>query len=500
MVRTPRVVCCDRCSLEPLGAHGKILSVEPEGCRHKHVMRQLFPYPDIPGNYPCAGFQACQINELVSLHERHVKEVPVWTNTAERLWAEAFDGLREKYRPKSVNRLSRAAAIAQAPSTRRVRMAKAYANIDKYGWTDKYARVKTFIKWEKFDDTTMDLQDKAARLIQHRSDEYCYTLARFLKPIEKAVLYKSSRGDRSFAKGMTPRQKGAMLAKYAGEFSQPCFVLLDHSRYDAHLVDPIRESARRYFRDFYPGDGRLAHLLNLQRQNLCRTSQGVRYTMRGTMCSGDYNTSLEDNVINYAIISRAFDSVRARYLIDGDDSVVILEASDLPQVDLGIFAQACLATKVDVVYDLAEADFCQMKTIHTITGPMMVRDPFRVMSRSSYTVKTYPDERTYTRLGRAIAMCEMSCNRGVPVLQAYAEMLLRSTEGVFAIQAELEEMLRHRRVALSMQPLPIPRRTRVDFWLAYGISPETQVQYECWFSTLKLPVIAMEVGSIVEGR
>jgi len=444
---------------------------------------------DFVGNYVCEGYHGCVRNEVVSLRERHIQVVPEFTDRSERIWAEAFELLRVDFPPRVLSRLSREDVIRLAPQSRRRRIRNAYANMDRNGWSDSYARISSFIKWEKFDGDADELVDKAPRLIQHRMDEFCYTLARFLKPVEKAVLYRRARGVRPFAKGMTPAQKAKRLTGMA-RFGDNCFVLLDHSRYDAHLVEGIRKHARRYFCDFYPGDRRLRHLLNLQQVNQCKTANGVTYTMQGTMCSGDYNTSLEDNIINYAILRLAFSSIDAEFLVDGDDSVVACSYSDFKSIDLdSFFERASLTTKIDVVFDLSEAEFCQSRLVRTSVGPIMVRHPNRVMSRSSYTIKTYQTSDVYRRLARAVAMSEMSCNRGVPILQSYSQMLLRSFSGVLELRSELEELLRHRRVSVNLESLPVSKEARLDFHIAFGISPGTQRSVEEYLDLATVDVL-----------
>lgn len=458
------------------------------GCKHQHVMRQLLPLPSLPSNYHCAGFDGCIKNEIISLHERHLQEVPTFDQSADKIWEEAFGLMRELIQPRPCVKMSQAQCILSAPQNRRKRMRNAYDNLNRYGWSDSYARVKAFGKWEKFDDSCYNLEEQAMRMIQHRSDEYCYTLARYLKPIEKSLLYRKVRQLRPFVKGMTPRQRARLLVERSSKYKQPCYILLDHSRYDAHLVEGIRRKARDYFCDFFPGDKKLRHLLTLQSNNKCVTRNGIRYRMKGTMCSGDYNTSLEDNAINYAIIERVFLGVRHDEIIDGDDSIVIIESSDLKYIDLSLFKRAAMTTKAEVVYDISDADFCQCKLVRTISGPLMVREPHRVMSRSSYTIKTYNTRKSYERLAKAIAMCEKSCNRGVPVLQAYADMLLRSFEHVDALKGELDEMLAIRNVRLSTESLEISEEARIDFFIAFGVPRHRQLEIESWFSQSVLPV------------
>lgn len=451
-------------------------------------MTQLVPLLEHPDVYPCGGYYSCIRNEYVSMNERHHQQVPEFTPKANTIWSLAFGMLRDRHPCSAVSRMSEKDLLANAPQSRRKRIAEAYGRLHRNGWTDRYAQGKMFTKWEKFQDDG-SLLDGCVRLIQHRSDEYCYTLARYLKPVEKRILYSRKRGDRDFAKGMTPAQRARRMQRM-DKWSDTVWLELDHSRYDAHLQEGIRSKAREYFCDFYVNDRKLRHLLTLQRDNKFVSASGIRYKMRGTMCSGDYNTSLEDNVINLAILLYLMRNVPdAEFLVDGDDSVISLSAQDLHLVNLSDLTEACLTTKSIVKHIRNEVDFCQCRPLNIGGHPRLVRNPFRVISRAPYTIKRYQNEMVYRRLLKAVAMCELSCNVGVPVLQSFAMCLSSSAGDVAPLAGELDEMLHYRRVKLRLDPKPITDEARADFAVAFGILPEEQRGLETLFDSTVLPVL-----------
>jgi len=463
-----------------------------EGCEHKRLMTQIVPLLEHPDVFPCGGYYACIRNEYVSMNERHHQEIPLFTVESNTIWSCAFQMLGERYPPRSVSRLSEANLILQSSQKRRNRIRNAFERIHRNGWDKRYANGKMFTKWEKFTDDGAML-DGCVRLIQHRSDEYCYTLARYLKPVEKALLYSRRRGDREFAKGMTPAQRARRLQRM-DKWADTVWLELDHSRYDAHLQEGIRKHAREYFCQYYKNDTKLRHLLLQQRDNKFRSATGIRYKMRGTMCSGDYNTSLEDNAINLAILLYLMRKVPdAEFLVDGDDSVISLSARDLINVDYNDLTKACLTTKRFIKNQLTEVDFCQCRPLMIGGHPRLVRNPFRVISRAPYTIKRYQSEMVYRRLLKAVALCELSCNVGVPVLQSFAECLSSSAGDVEPLAGELDEMLHYRRVKLHSRPQPITDEARADFSVAFGISIEEQRSLEGLFDSLVLPIVL--VGS-----
>jgi hypothetical protein len=484
------MVCCDRPPLKSVGTHAQILAIPSTLCNHKHVMRQLIPQVNLPDNFRCGGFYGCIKNEIISLHERHIQQVPDWKLKSGFLWDLGFTLLREDFPPRRRVKLTREECIAQASECRRNRMRNAYHNIDINGWSDRYARGKSFVKFEEF-ECTEDLDQKACRMIQHRSDEYCYILARYMKVIEKSTLYKRRCNQRIFMKGLTPRQKAKTLRNAAESFRNPVFICLDHSRYDAHLVEQIKARVREYYKEFFPGDDKFSHLLHMQKNNRVTSSNGVKYKVTGTLLSGDYNTSLEGNLVNYAALKVVFQDVNAEYLVDGDDSVVVCDATCLTSVHFDLLKEMCLTTKVDIHYSIYDADFCQCQYIETVEGPLFVRNPFRVMSRTCYTEKTYDNRTTYSRLLKAVGMCEFTCNRGVPVLQSYADMLVRSAGPVEQLHGELSLMLAKRGVSLNNKALPISQEARLSFELAFGIPLHQQLELEAVFNTTELELLLL---------
>jgi len=492
----PRTVCCDRNLICEHGQHAFISFESYAGvpCVHKHKVEQLIPFLQLEGVSQCMAYQGCVRNEFVALNERHLKEVPEPSAAAQSIWEHSFSLLREAYPVHPFKTpLSRQEVIEKSPQNRRNRIRNAFSNIDKNGWSDAYARVKCFTKFETFPDPDSEREmTKAARLIQHRSDEYCYTLARFLKRIEWRVLYKNARGKhagrRLFAKGMTPAQKGSWVRSAWDCFARPVAVLMDHSAYDSHLTNDKRKWERMFYEEYYPGNKQLKHLLYLQKHNKCRTRHGIRYTMDGTMCSGDYNTSLGDNVINQAILLYATRNVDCRILCDGDDSVVVMDQSDLSLFDSECFAQVGLTTKVEYANLIQAVEFCQSRPIQTSVGTVYVRNPNRVLTKTAYTTKTYHGQ-GWLRLLKSIGLSELASNRGVPVLQAYAQMLIRIAGPVDHFKHEVDEILAHRSVKQTFDPATITPEARLDFMLAFDYSPELQIALEETFARTSLPCL-----------
>jgi hypothetical protein len=447
-------------------------------------MHQIVPQLNIPGVLPCAGYHACIVNERIALAERHIQPVPVLQADAKQAWDEAFELLENVLRPKKMVKLTQKQCVSMSSSKRRARMQRAYDNINKHGDSVKRYNVKSFLKWEKYEDDPLDpLESKAPRLIQHRSDEYCYDLARWLKALEKRVLYSKINGRRWCTKGMKPNEIGKLIGEACDEWSHFVKWLLDHSRYDAHLQAYIRSKCHEYILKWFNNDRNLQRQLKRQIRNSGRTMNGLIYHMLGTLCSGDFNTSLEGSLTNLAAILYVFRHTSKIPIVNGDDSNVLTPAG--ARVDPDDFAKLGLKTKIEPVGDRWQGNFCQLSLVDTVKGPLAVRNPFRVMSRTPYTCKTYTTIGAYRKYIGAVGLCEMACNVGVPVLQDYAEMLFRSA-GRYSTN-EYKQLCHIRGGVEFTQSAPIDEQARLSFFLAFGMPPDQQIALESLFRRTTLP-------------
>lgn len=457
-------------------------------------MRQLVPVLYGLGIKPCAGYYGCQINEMIAICERHVKPTPVVTFDMFRIYCCAYRRFGEMWKAKPTIPHSQERVLLESPQSRRSRIRLAYDSINRNGFPWYAERVNSFVKWEKFEDAVDDpLELKSPRLIQYRSYEYCYELARYMRPLEHRV-FGCVKGQRVpyykrwFIKGMNSWQVAANILYKYGKYANPVIILLDHSKYDAHLNIELRMAFHRWVKRNYPNDSWLAYLLHCQLRNKCKSRNGISYSVEGTMFSGEYNTSFEDSVTNLALMMEFMSGIDYEIGVNGDDSYIILEANDLSRVDFDFWQRVGLSTKYEVVWDIADIEFCQCKPVRVGGTYRMVRNPMRVLARTGYTCKTMTSSLGYKTLLGSIALGELHCNSGVPVLEAWARLLLRSAEGRVS-QALYQEYMSFRPHEFAMD-IPITQEARVDFEISFGIRVEQQLELEKLFEDMQsLPML-----------
>jgi hypothetical protein len=406
------------------------------------------------------------------------------------------------YPPKQLVPYTEQEVINESPQNRKQRIRTAYSYLKEYGEPPDFARVSCFIKYEKAEDSVnKPPENEPPRMISYRKPPYCYTLARYMKPIERRIFYMRQgrnvpKREREFVKGLDSWQVAESLNFMSRRFPNPVWVLADHSKYDASLNDVLRSHFRQYAQAHYPKDSDVRRLLRLQKRNKCRTKGGINFEVQGTMLSGEYITSLEDSFDNGALIKEWCRDIDHEMRVNGDDSVICMDASDLPRLNMGFWQCAGFTTKVEVVSEFSEVEFCQCKPVRINGMWRMVRKPARVLARTSYTCKNFPTKTGYLKLLGSIGLGELHCNTGVPVLQAWAQLLIRSSLG-YESQALYAEYMSRRHEKASVARL-VTQQARVDFDVAFGIPISQQLALEAWFDdTNTLPVLAQASASTV---
>lgn len=287
-------------------------------------------------------------------------------------------------------RLTREEFIASQPAEKRDKYIKC---IDKRKPPKNY--IDCFVKREKTSTSIL----KPPRLIQARNAYYTMELGRYTKPIEDAIYAKDRLTKRYFYKHMHPHTMANVLCDKASSFSKPLFLCLDHTAFDAHVTTDALRMCHRTLK-LHNKEPEFSRLLNQQLNNPStyfhrKTNTKRHFRFTGTVCSGDITTSLYGCLINYHILKSFIKHHNIRkwdLMINGDDSVVIIEAAEEFKLPLDIksfFTKFNMITKVDVrTTDISGVEFCQFMIRKDHEGyPVAVHKPQRIINRFGMTYK-----------------------------------------------------------------------------------------------------------------
>lgn len=208
--------------------------------------------------------------------------------------------------------------------------------------------------------------------------------------------------------------------------------------------------------------------------------------------SGDMNTALGNCIIMILMCLAVFMPLNLIFDLfdDGDDCIVICEEDDflLFEAAVNTMGQFGMVMKIEsTTTEFERISWCQCQPIHTAKGWKFCRDPPKVMSTALVGQKWYHlNARGRAKYLRGLAECEVILNKGVPVLQVFAEALLRNAGSVRAVfdesSGEYFRYLRELKEIRSVtEVVPITDEARVSFSIAFGIDVTQQFHLEQQF-------------------
>lgn len=417
----------------------------------------------------------CLCNELVSLHNRHLVDRS-YLKFNKKLW-QAIARQTLKFYPKDLKPCKYEDVIAAYAGAKKRAYHNAMLGLKTYGYNRKSAVVSMFVKPDRY--PTEDCLDKDPRAIQYRKIEYNLELGCYIKPFEHHIYENLTMGvvsdTRVIAKGLNNYERAELMLYKNEYFKNAKYVLLDHSRFDSTInIDHIKTTHRKYQRAFK--SRKLQTLLNSQKNNVCYSKGGIKYRAMGTRMSGDPDTGCGNSVVNNDTIwgwMQYCGIVKYDYILDGDDSVLYVESEDVDKLDFGYFTLVGFETKMEIVDNIIQAEFCQSKIIRA-TRPVLMRNPLRAMSHVNVSRRHYHKSIWPSWLA-ACGMCEVANNQGVPILQSFGNQLASLSKRKF-----IDDQIKWRLslVEFSGKIEEITMQARLDVYEAWGISPSNQLILE----------------------
>lgn len=345
----------------------------------------------------------------------------------------------------------------------------------KYGFKERYCRVSMMVKPDRH--PLSDIEDKAPRAIQYRSPQFNLVMSRYIKAFEhhyyETLQYGVCSGTRVIAKGLNNFERGELFYEKVQHFIQPIFILADHSKFDSTINEwHLRSTHKKYQKVFKSRT--LQMVLKAQINNKCWSRHGISYVTRGTRMSGDPDTGCGNSIINADAIWGVFYCSRILkydFLLDGDDSILIVEKQDFDKFDGHVFEQLGFETKYSFTTEIEEAEFCQCRPVRLGNSYCFVRNPERALSNMMVARRKYPMAQ-YNDWTSAVGMCELATNSGLPVLQHVGQQMMNvSKRQLFDSDYAWKMELLKGRPAKFVEPT---LETRLSYFMAWGVPLEIQ--------------------------
>lgn len=384
------------------------------------------------------------------------------------------------------------------------RYSAAYESLLQYPVTEADAELTAFLKAEK---TNLSAKpDPAPRLIQFPNPRYSLELMTYLKYNEKNFMsaVDSVWGERVVMSGLNCEDLGSEMKRKWDMFDDVVAVPLDFSRFDQHCSS----AALQYEFDFYcaafPGDEYLQWLLSFQKfpKGVAVAGDGAisYHCPQGGRGSGQINTSMGNKLIVCSLMWEYFNEVglRASLANMGDDCTIFLEKSQLPLLNRTLHKWwmnvGYNAVVEDVCYELEHIEFCQSNPVNVDGHWVMVRSPLKSLTKDCLTLQSAETAAQIGASYMAISTCGRIINSGVPISYALHDCLFRASSK-YAKLVEISDEFMFKNVEYGnyerMKGLKHVRRsvadiTRLSYFKAFGVAPDTQILLENYFNELDM--------------
>jgi hypothetical protein len=381
---------------------------------------------------------------------------------------------------------------------------KALYSLEESELTERDSHLSAFVKFEKQDVA------KAPRVINPRSTRYNLRLGKYLKHAEHKYFTAINKAfgsctTNTVIKGLNADDSAKVLREKWDRFEDPIAIGLDASKFDMHVSVAALKYEHSFYEALFPRNKELRKLLRWQLRNkgVARALDGVvEFTMEGTRCSGDLNTSLGNCIIMCALI---YEYATKRGVVvelanNGDDCVVFMERKHETQFikDLDVwFRGKGFAMAVEPTVDEFEhVEFCQTKPVQLSSGWRMVRNLSACLQKDPMCMMGVPNNKVYRKWMDAVGTCGGILSTGVPVHAQFYSIFKNA--GLQCSTGMLEQIYKNRsqlQLGVGLTTGKVDANARVSYYYAFNVLPDEQVAMEHFFS--KVVVSSLESGVLL---
>jgi hypothetical protein len=345
------------------------------------------------------------------------------------------------------------------------------------------------------------------RAIQPRHIRYNVRVGRYLRPLEFPIYSLLERMFGSCGKvvmkGLNSVEVATCMRASWNRFTNPVAVGLDANRFDQHVNEALLQWEHSIYTKFYSGTDRdeLMHLLSLQLYNrgFVRAPQGtIKYSVHGGRCSGDMNTALGNCLIMCSVLychtlQCGLKATDVALINNGDDCVLVCESRHLTQLTSTLpqfMERVGLSIRVEQPTRVFEQiEFCQAHPVHDGVGYRMVRNVPDVLSKDATILRQVDHPDVYPRYLMALGQCGSALSSGIPIMQEYYACMMRQARGP-ALNVLYGTGMYQMAKGMVAEYRSVTMHSRYSFYLAFGILPDLQVEFEARLAQLDLAYVA----------
>jgi hypothetical protein len=339
----------------------------------------------------------------------------------------------------------------------------------------------------------------------------------FIKPIEGFI---AKALDKMFTerfgmnypvvmKGYNAEEEGMIALQKWTSIPDACVVEFDCDHFDKHISAQLMNELEFWvYLNIYSHDPYLARLLAYQiRHDISIfTNDGYRLmtSVKGGRMSGVVNTSIGNMMIMCMIFSRYLLHInigKCEYVNKGDDCFIVVPKSRRHLLN-GIgqfFLRYGLRIRVErTVFFFEEITFCQSRPVRFGNGRVkFVRPPENFMMKDPTILAAIKPNEIAAWLDQ-VGYGGMVLNSGIPMNFAfYSALRDRGARGKLSIQSMrlyYHSLTGLSTTGMSLEDIEITDEARLSYYIATGITPDVQVEWEKQCEKMRL-----EYGEILTG-
>jgi hypothetical protein len=360
------------------------------------------------------------------------------------------------------------------------------------------AHVKFFMKYETYDVTTK--KNPPPRGINPRSDEFLVSYGSYIRPLEQ-IIYKNLEklfGHTVVFKGLNQADRGRKIAEYMDFFDEPVAVPADASKFESSVSKECLELTHRVYQCYFLGDRHFARLCSWTKVNIgsAKCADGfLNFKITGKRMSGDNDTALGNCLLSCAMawtLMKKLDITKYRLCCDGDDVVFFMERRDynkFQEYTKNYYMKLGYRMKVEnPVYEIEHVDFCQSRPVFDGESYIMIRVPERALSKDSVSKKPLDNDKIFKSWIAAVGMGGISTTGGIPIHQSYYECYVRNSCGAKPLRDDPTQSnyTSYKSFGMKREKKPVPDSARFSYYIAFGITPDLQIDIENYYDNLVL--------------
>lgn len=448
-------------------------------------------------NPPTYTHNGCACNEFVSFRYRHQQATKQPTNDmAARLYGSLTtlnDLAARTGTDLSFNLASRLKVVRSYRGRFYKRYFQAYTELTHRSLLRTDFLNNAFVKPDKEEREIVYVATaKGPRMIQYMRATGALEMGRFTHAVESKIYAITDQfGTKVFGKGCNLHELAEDFVVKRSNFSDPIFLLLDASSFDAHVSAPLLRIVSKWYGTILRNSRDRAYVRWLWSHtyvNRGRTTNGLKFKTQGTRMSGHMDTGLGNSLIMYAMLTEYLKTVGVQKYsmsVNGDDSVIIIERSDLRRAsDLSIFDECGFKMKFEYTDRFSQMEYCQCKPVETHYGWIMARSPERLLRRVGWSVHRF-GKKMSKHYVYSLGLGEMAINYGLPIGYALGVKLREAACGAPGAPPRMLPVNRKKYISATRQrywqssePAIVSDLARESYEEAWGISPDDQVALE----------------------